>query len=130
MDEYSALPAAPASPEPVTAPALPWPGVTRALRRLSHNIRNHLNTAELEASLACEIATDPEVRESLTRLRQSFGKITRELDSLLGRVSGAAVELIEVRQDELFNALRRDSEKHLGTGAPIDWEEVPSAPEH
>src|SRR4051794_21276712 len=119
----------PPSPDAFRKPDLPWSNFTRALRRLSHNIRNHLNTAELEAALAAEITTDPEVRESLTRVRQSFGKITRELESLLARVTEPAVEPVEVRGDELFRALREHTEGRLGTATPIQWDWLQPGPD-
>ncbi|MBV9490452.1 MAG: sensor histidine kinase [Verrucomicrobia bacterium] len=112
-----------------TTEALPWSGFFRVLRRLSHNVRNHLNTAELEAAFAAEITTDADVRQSLRRMRQSFDKIARELESLLARLQTPVVEPIDVRGDEFFRALRQDSETHLGTATPIHWDWLPSAPE-
>lgn len=120
-------PTLPGTPTPTPTPnanasSLPWPAFMRVLRRLSHNLRNYVNTAELEAAFAQEITDDPEVRESLTRLRRSLGKITDECEHLLTRVADPVAELIELSADELFQAVRQDSERRLGSAVPIMWE--------
>ncbi|MBV9999114.1 MAG: HAMP domain-containing histidine kinase [Verrucomicrobia bacterium] len=128
MDDVS-----PASPEPILpgtpAPAshpnvssLPWAAFMRVLRRLSHNLRNYVNTAELEAAFAQEITDDPEVRASLTRLRRSLGKVADECEHLLTRVADPLAELIELSGNELFQAIRQESERRLGSAVPITWE--------
>jgi hypothetical protein len=130
MNDFS-----PASPGPIRpgkpAPAssaygtsLPWPTFMRVLRRLSHNLRNYVNTAELEAAFAQEITDDPEVRASLARLRRSLGKITDECEHLLTRVADPMAELIELSGDELFQAVRHESERRLGAAVPIVWESL------
>jgi hypothetical protein len=122
-------PVRPGTPTPAPTPnanliasGLPWPAFMRVLRRLSHNLRNYVNTAELEATFAQEISDDPEVRASLTRLRRSLGKVTDECEHLLSRVADPMTELIELSGDELFQAVRQESERRLGSAAPITWE--------
>lgn len=122
----------PSSPEPVLTggtptpngnpSSLPWPAFIRVLRRLSHNLRNYVNTAELEGAFAQEITDDPEVRASLTRLRRSLGKVTDECEQLLTRVADPVAELIEVSGDELFQAVRQGSERRLVPEVPVTWE--------
>ena len=126
----------PASPEPIpptqtpdpNAPDLPWPTFIRVLRRLSHNLRNHVNTAELEAAFVQEITDDSEVRASLIRLRRSLGKVADECDQLLSRVAEPLPELIELSADELFQAVRQESERRSGSAAPVIWEWLAGAP--
>jgi hypothetical protein len=127
----------PASPDPIltgsptptpNAPDLPWPAFMRALRRLSHNLRNCVNTAELEAAFAQEITDDPEVRASLTRLRRSLGKVIDECEHLLTRVADPTAELVELSGNELFQAVRQESERRLGSAVPIMWEWLEGAP--
>ncbi|MBV8900837.1 MAG: HAMP domain-containing histidine kinase [Verrucomicrobia bacterium] len=116
-------PALMGKPMPDTnAPGLPWPAFLRVLRRLSHNLRNHVNSAELEAAFAQEITDDPEVRASLTRLRRSLGKITDECEHLLTRTADPVAERIELSGDELFQAVRQDGERRLGSEVPVTWE--------
>jgi hypothetical protein len=116
------LPGRPAPASPPNATSLPWPAFLRVLRRLSHNLRNYVNTAELEAAFAQEITDDPEVRASLTRLRRSLGKITDECEHLLTRVDDSRAELVELSGDELFQIVRQESERRLGVAVPIVWE--------
>jgi hypothetical protein len=108
--------------ELVGEPDLPWPAFARAIRRLSHNVRNHLNTAGLEVALAQEITADPEVDNSLAALKQQLTKIRAELDNLLERVAQPSLQVIEVRADELFDELRRDGENHFGAALAVTWE--------
>lgn len=122
--------ATPSRPEPVRPGTpvqgadvsdVPWPTFMRVLRRLSHNLRNCVNTAELEAAFAQEITDDPEVRASLTRLRRALGKVIDECDQLLTRVVDPHPELIEVPAEEIFQAVRQESEKRLGSATLIVW---------
>lgn len=116
------LPGTPAAALHPNVSSLPWPAFMRVLRRLSHNLRNYVNTAELEAAFAQEITDDPEVRASLTRLRRSLGKVADECEQLLTRVADPLAELIELSGDELFQAIRQESERRLGSAVPIIWE--------
>jgi hypothetical protein len=116
------LPGTPPPTPNANAASLPWPAFMRVLRRLSHNLRNYVNTAELEAAFAQEITDDPEVLASLTRLRRSLGKVTDECEHLLTRVADPMAELIELSADELFQAVRQESERRLGSAVPIVWE--------
>ncbi|HEY0791957.1 MAG TPA: hypothetical protein VGD78_12910 [Chthoniobacterales bacterium] len=108
--------------QPGGEPGLPWPTFVRAIRRLSHNVRNHLNTAGLEVSFAQEVTTDPEVGDSLAMLKQQLTKIRAELDHLLDRVVQPGLQVSEVRADELFEELQRDVQNYLSTAAPVTWE--------
>src|SRR3954451_18299390 len=47
-----------------------WDDVVRFIRQLSHDLRNHLNAAELQAAYLSEIATDAEMKEEIKRLRE------------------------------------------------------------
>ena len=125
---WPGTPTSPPDDASANASSLPWPAFMRALRRLSHNLRNYVNTAELEAAFAQEITDDPEVRASLARLRRSLGKITDECEHLLTRVADPTPELIELYGDELFEAVRQESERRLGSAVPITWEWLDGTP--
>ena len=71
--------------EEVPAP-LPWDAVLQVLSRLSHNVRNHLNTASLEATFAREVSTEAEVRQSLGQIGESLNRIKEEFETLRHRL--------------------------------------------
>lgn len=61
----------------------------RFVRQLSHDLRNHLNAAELQAAFIAEIAEDPEVKEEVKRLRamvSQTGAALQKLTTTLGAV--------------------------------------------
>lgn len=62
--------------------AVPLTNVTKFVRQLSHDIRNSLNAAELQAAFVAEIATDDEVKSELKRLREIVGDLGASLQKL------------------------------------------------
>ena len=52
-------------PENSSELRIPLDDVVRFVRQLSHDLRNHLNAAELQAAFMNEIAEDPEVKEEV-----------------------------------------------------------------
>lgn len=57
------------------------------VRQLSHDLRNHLNAAELQSAYIGEIAEGAELKEEVKRLRAMLG----EMGSSLQRLTGALV---------------------------------------
>lgn len=75
-------------------PAIAMSDVVRFMRQLSHDIRNSLNAAELQAAYIAEIATDAEVSDELKRLREIIGELGTMLQKLtfaLGDLKLAAI---------------------------------------
>ena len=65
------------------APAnVPWSDVVRFVRQLSHDLRNHLNALELQSVFLKEIATDPEMKTEVHRLRETLAEVTAALQKL------------------------------------------------
>ncbi len=61
---------------------IPVPDVVRFIRQLSHDLRNHLNAVELQSAFLKEIATEPEVKEELQRLRAMLSEMNGALQRL------------------------------------------------
>ena len=61
---------------------VPMPDVVRFVRQLSHDLRNHLNAAELQAAYMNEIATDADVKGEVKRLRGMFSEMGNSLQKL------------------------------------------------
>jgi K+-sensing histidine kinase KdpD len=76
-------------------PQVSMPNVVRFVRQLSHDLRNSLNAAELQAAYVSEIANDAEVKTELKRLREmvsELGGALQKLTASLGDVRMMAME--------------------------------------
>src|SRR5438309_4953622 len=78
-----------ADAEPSTGDSsnVPWKDIVRFMRQLSHDLRNHLNAAELQSAYLSELATDPELKDEIKRLRQmmsGLGATLQKLSASLG----------------------------------------------
>ena len=68
---------------------VPWNNVVRFLRQLSHDLRNHLNAAELQAVYLNELAENDEMKGEIKRLRgmiSQLGTVLQKLSTDLGQV--------------------------------------------
>ena len=61
---------------------VPMPVVVRFIRQLSHDLRNHLNAAELQSAFLKEIAEDAEVKSEIQRLRGMLSELGSTLQKL------------------------------------------------
>jgi K+-sensing histidine kinase KdpD len=61
---------------------VPMPIVVRFIRQLSHDLRNHLNAAELQSAFLKEIAEDGEVKSEIQRLRGMLSELGSTLQKL------------------------------------------------
>lgn len=103
-------------------PDLPWSDVTRFVRQLSHDLRNHLNAAELQSAFLGEIATDPELKEEIKRLRSMLSTLGGALQKLSGDMGHARPNLIAYKASDFLEDLRHKIEAKDKQGAPkILW---------
>ena len=99
------------------------PVVVKFIRQLAHDLRNHLNAAELQSAYLAEIAENDEMREEIKRLRgmvSQVGLSLQELTAALGQPAPttmpyAAKELIEDLQQKLATVYPAES-------ADVKWE--------
>jgi K+-sensing histidine kinase KdpD len=85
------------------------PEVVKFIRQLAHDLRNHLNAAELQSAYLMEIAENNEVREEIKRLRGMISQVGGNLQELtaalsqprLTQLSYAARDFIEDLQQRL-----------------------------
>ena len=103
---------------------IPMPQVVKFIRQLAHDLRNHLNAAELQSAYLAEIAENNEVRDEIKRLRGMIAQVGANLQQLtaalsqprLTRMPYAAKDLIE----DLRQKLAADFPQESGQ---IEWEE-------
>src|SRR4051812_9707692 len=81
------------SPRKLTMPAstdsisVSMPEVVKFIRQLAHDLRNHLNAAELQSAYLIEIAENNEQREEIKRLRGMIAQVGSSLQELTAALS-------------------------------------------
>lgn len=99
------------------------PVLVKFVRQLAHDLRNHLNAAELQSAYLTEIADNSEVRDEIKRLRGMIAQVgvnLQELTSALGQarlteMPYAAKDLVEDLQQKLAADYPKES-------ANVKWE--------
>ncbi len=84
----------PAPPNPESDSHIALSDFVRFVRQLSHDLRNHLNAAELQSAYIGEIAEDPEVKSEVKRLRSMVSETGAALQKLTTTL--APVKLTEM----------------------------------
>jgi K+-sensing histidine kinase KdpD len=104
-------------------PDVPWNDVTRFVRQLSHDLRNHLNAAELQSAYLAEVATDAEVKDEIKRLRSMLSELGAVLQKLSSDMAHARPSVISYKASEFLEDLRASIESKAAKEAPkIRWE--------
>jgi K+-sensing histidine kinase KdpD len=101
------------------------PVVVKFIRQLAHDLRNHLNAAELQSAYLTEIAENNEMREEIKRLRGMIAQVGANLQALTAALSQpsltqmpyAAKDLIEDLQQKLAADYPQES-------VQVKWEEA------
>ena len=68
-------------------PQVSLPDVVKFVRQLAHDLRNHLNAAELQSAYLAEIANEPELKEEIKRLRAMVSEVGANLQRLTAALS-------------------------------------------
>jgi signal transduction histidine kinase len=109
--------------EPAADLQIALPDVARFVRQLSHDLRNHLNAAELQSAYLSEVAADSEVKGEIGRLRAMLGEMGASLQKLTGLL--APVKLAEMPYEAavFIEDLRGKLAQQSPTeAAAIDWQ--------
>src|SRR5437870_10765931 len=86
--------------------SVPWIDIVRFVRQLSHDLRNHLNAAELQATFINELAQDTELKAEIKRLRQMISELGTILQALSGHLSQVKPDMMPYRAADLVEDLR------------------------
>ena len=103
-----------------------WTDIVRFVRQLSHDLRNHLNAAELQAVYIGELAGDGELKTEIKKLRATIarlGAILQKLSADLGQIKPSfmpyrAVDFVEDLRQKFAHDFPQES-------AAVDWEVQP-----
>jgi signal transduction histidine kinase len=92
-------------------PRVGWDDIVRFIRQLSHDLRNHLNAAELQSAYINELAQDPELKAEIKRLRETISTLASILQKLSSAVGTPKPELIPYRASDFIEDLRNQIAK-------------------
>ena len=81
--------------------------IVRFVRQLSHDLRNHLNAAELQSAYLKEIAEDAEVKSEIQRLREMISEMGSSLQTLTGLLAPAKLTLMPYDATAFLEDLRQ-----------------------
>lgn len=98
------------------------PEVVRFIRQLAHDLRNHLNAAELQSAYLIEIAENNEVRDELKRLRGMVAQVGVNLQEVTTALSQPRLtEMPYGARDLLEDLQARVTTAHPEEGAKVQW---------
>lgn len=110
---------APATPND---PPVTWSDVTRFVRQLSHDLRNHLNAAELQSVFLNELASDAEMKEEIKRLRSMLSETGTALQNLSTALAQPRLNPIPYRASDLISDIRQKFEtKYPDRKSHVEW---------
>lgn len=99
------------------------PVVVKFIRQLAHDLRNHLNAAELQSAYLTEIAENDEMREEIKRLRSMVAQVGANLQQLTSALGQPALTEIPYSAKELIEDLQqRLAVEHPEKSAEVKWE--------
>ena len=99
---------------------VPMPDLVKFVRQLGHDLRNHLNAAELQAAYLAEIVKDPEASDEIKRLRAMISQVGTSLQSVTVALGHPRLMLMDYGTADFVADLRQK----LATEYPnetIEW---------
>ena len=98
------------------------PEVVKFVRQLAHDLRNHLNAAELQSAYLIEIAENNEVREEIRRLRGMIAQVGTSLQELTAALSPPRLTQMPYAAKELIEDLQQKiAASHPTESAQVNW---------
>ena len=87
--------------------SVPWSDTVRFIRQLTHDLRNHLNAIELQATYINELEENPNLRSEIKRLREMISRLTSALQKLSRSLGDVKPNLIAYRASDFVDDLRK-----------------------
>lgn len=99
------------------------PEVVKFVRQLAHDLRNHLNAAELQSAYLLEIAENDEVREEIKRLRAMVAQVGVSLQELTAALSQPRLTEMAYPAREFIEDLQQKlATDHSEGSASVKWD--------
>src|SRR2546423_99247 len=100
------------------------PEVVKFVRQLAHDLRNHLNAAELQSAYLMEIAENDELREEIRRLRGMIAQVGANLQGLTAALSQPRLtEMPYAAKDFVEDLRQKIATDYPAESAQVTWEE-------
>src|SRR3954451_2377801 len=115
---------------PIEAPAgsapealsIPFTRIASFVRQVTHDVRNNLNSLDLQAAYASELITDPEAAAEVRRIRQIVQTSARQLQALSANFQSSTPHFVTYQASILIEDLRdRLGETFPETAGEITW---------
>jgi K+-sensing histidine kinase KdpD len=99
------------------------PVLVKFIRQLAHDLRNHLNAAELQSAYLAEIAENDELREEIKRLRSMVAQVGVSLQELTSALSQPSLTTMPYASRELVEDLQQKlAAAYPAESAELKWE--------
>jgi len=103
-----------------------WTDIVRFVRQLSHDLRNHLNAAELQAVYISELTGDAELKTEIKRLRATIAGLGAILQKLLADLGQIKPSLMPYRAVDFVEDLRQKfAHDFPQESAAVNWDIQP-----
>lgn len=103
---------------------LSMPELVKFIRQLAHDLRNHLNAAELQSAYLMEIAENDEQREEIRRLRGMVAQVGANLQALTAALSQPRVTEMPYKAKDFLEDLRlKIATDFPAESVQVKWEE-------
>jgi len=100
---------------------LPWSRVAAFVRQHTHDVRNDLNSLDLESSLLADIVTDEEAKESIARMRRQIRQCAGKLKALSAKFGEVRPAPTPISASDLFE-IWREQAGNLNEPLKLTWE--------
>jgi len=114
---------APAEPNLTSKPEIQvgMPDIVKFIRQLGHDLRNHLNAAELQAAYLAEIVKDPEASDEIKRLRAMISQVGESLQSVTTALSQPRLTAMTYTAVDFVGDLREKVAADY-PGETVEWD--------
>jgi len=98
------------------------PDVTKFVRQLSHDLRNHLNAIELQSAYLAEIAEGLELKEEVKRLRSMISEVGTSLQGITSALGAPRLTLMDYGVADFVDDLRQKlAADYPDESTKIEW---------
>lgn len=102
---------------------VPYSRIATFVRQITHDVRNNLNSMDLQAAYVSELITDPEAVQEVKRIRQLVQTSAKQLQALSANFQTSTPNLVTYSAAILVEDLQDRLRKHFPeTAGQISWE--------
>src|SRR6185369_15499452 len=101
-------------------PLIPWARLATFIRQHTHDVRNHLNSLDLEASLLSELVSGDEAKATVDRMRRQIRNFANEMRTLSAKFAEPVPGRALVPASMLF-LIWQDQAAGLDPKPEVEW---------